>query len=36
MATSQSPPFALDAHAPIDAPDDVIGQPIEERGIEVG
>jgi len=36
MMSSQSPPFALDAHAPIDATDDVIGQPIEQRGIEIG
>ena len=36
MPASQSPPLALDAHAPIHAPDHVIGQSIQQSGIEVG
>ena len=33
---SESPPLALDAHAPLDAANHVVGQPIEQARIDVG
>ena len=34
IAASQSPPLALDAHAPLDAANHVVGQPVEQSRIE--
>src|SRR5687767_6554708 len=36
IASSQSPPLALDAHPPLDTPDDVVCQPVEEPRVEIG